>query len=355
MNRLETPNGKMPIYLDDIRFIDSIYRNTVLALANSVFDIETNGFIVDGCNVTINGSDLTISEGNIFVSGEYFEVDEHIFSNYVQGQKYFFEIVESQTSQRTFGDGISKNVHTIRNVIISLVDVNNENQTSLNAIEGKRYFDILTKYLLSTTFNASEVVKTDANKKLITESIKTAFNKNFGYNSGDIIPIRTSGSETAQSGLVKYDGEQTEQGIFIEVEKSALNKNFASKTETLAGSSGVVLSPSNLQQHGEWIDIVGLGNWVSNLKVRKLTNGYFHLKGYLEVDGVSSPSLPYAFANLPSICKSSEFTYLGVLMSDLDTGLFHNARLDITYPILGIQALIPLTIYHRFDVDIIFN
>jgi len=136
MNRLLTPDGKMPFYLDDIRFLDDIYRNALNALCLAIFEKETNGFIVNGCNSAIAGSNLTISAGVIFYDNEFFEVEANSFNDYVQGKNYFFEIVEDETSLRAFGDvGVEHKVHSLRYAIISEADLSNENQTTLNALE----------------------------------------------------------------------------------------------------------------------------------------------------------------------------------------------------------------------------
>lgn len=86
-------NGGMPIYLDDIKYLDSIYRETFKQLLQA-FNLPNNiSCIIKGCNVTETQNNYKISEGIIALNGEILMAPEQIVNKYnIQGQTYYWSI-----------------------------------------------------------------------------------------------------------------------------------------------------------------------------------------------------------------------------------------------------------------------
>ncbi len=110
MDRLLTFPGGQPLYLDDINFLDNIYRTGIEDILKSVAkDIDS---IVWGCE--INGN--TISDGVIWYQNELFFFEG---GQVIEQELYNFKITEQDTSPHIFADGNSHNVQRIRKAVIA--------------------------------------------------------------------------------------------------------------------------------------------------------------------------------------------------------------------------------------------
>lgn len=115
MNKLiTTNNGGFPFHLDDVRFLDDAYRDSINAILSQHSDgSAASSFIVSGIAISISGTVITASAGWIYISGEllYFPggtLDHGSFLNIYFG----LEVVDGES--RVFEDGSSNNVHQTR-------------------------------------------------------------------------------------------------------------------------------------------------------------------------------------------------------------------------------------------------
>ena len=70
MNRLLTPNGGMPLQLDDLRFLQDAYREGFKGLLHEFAKAQNGNIILSGCEVTDNGATRSLSEGFIMLDFE---------------------------------------------------------------------------------------------------------------------------------------------------------------------------------------------------------------------------------------------------------------------------------------------
>jgi len=113
MNKLlTTTSGQMPIYLDDFRFLDAIYRegieNIVKTYANN------QNCILYGCEITNVAGGVQVNNGAIWYQNEMFA----FVGGTLTGTGIpCFQIEEITQSPRIFGNGQTHNAHLIRRMI----------------------------------------------------------------------------------------------------------------------------------------------------------------------------------------------------------------------------------------------
>lgn len=77
MDKFLIYSGGMPLYLDDIAYLDNIYRNTFKELLQA-FNLPQNiSCILKGCNVIDNGNHYSVSEGIVVLNGEILYAPAH--------------------------------------------------------------------------------------------------------------------------------------------------------------------------------------------------------------------------------------------------------------------------------------
>ena len=115
MNKLiTTNNGGFPFQLDDIRFLDSGFRDAINNLFSNFSDgSNAQSFIVSGCQISISGSTISVTEGWLYLGSEvvHFPAASIDTSGY---SVFYFGIVTNDTESRVFEDGNSYDVHQTR-------------------------------------------------------------------------------------------------------------------------------------------------------------------------------------------------------------------------------------------------
>lgn len=93
MDKFLYNNGGMPIYLDDIKYLDNVYRETFKQLLQA-FNLPSNiSCIIKGCQVTETQTTYQINEGIISLNGELLYAPAQNVNKYnVQGQTYYWII-----------------------------------------------------------------------------------------------------------------------------------------------------------------------------------------------------------------------------------------------------------------------
>lgn len=250
MNILNTTfNGGEPIYLDDIRWNDTAYRNAM----NGILQAFGNNFIVQGCTPStpsfIPGT-TTITSGYIMLNGQLLQVDasSSLYNNY-----YSLVITYNPSGQDTYYTGTTHNVYQQNR------GVANSGSGSLN-IYGPRLNGIIL-----TTSNIG------SNSGQIP---------NNGSNLGNNLPIFTNGSgklitsslptgTTTVAGILKIanstditNGTNTTKAVTPAQLAGMFNFDSGSEWVTFGGSGGYTVNGSAnvnaLQVNGHWIVTVSL-------------------------------------------------------------------------------------------------
>jgi len=88
MNQLRTnTNGGFPFVLDDLRWMDSAYRDTFTSIFSYLKDaglgsgVPQTSFIISGCEIVHNAPNYDIAAGYIVRVGEIFKVEAHSISD----------------------------------------------------------------------------------------------------------------------------------------------------------------------------------------------------------------------------------------------------------------------------------
>lgn len=96
MKRFKTDyQGLLPIYLNDIRFVNDSLQEQIEAMLKSLTAISPN-FIISGCNITGTYNNGTLSSGYVVLSGKIYRVPSQTLSDYDPGNssQYQFYIQE---------------------------------------------------------------------------------------------------------------------------------------------------------------------------------------------------------------------------------------------------------------------
>lgn len=83
MNQFKTDiNGGLPVFLDDIRFMDAYNRDTFKGMASAFGLTKTDSYRLSGAVATITGTDVAVTAGYICLEGEVYPVAAHSLSGY---------------------------------------------------------------------------------------------------------------------------------------------------------------------------------------------------------------------------------------------------------------------------------
>lgn len=202
MNKFIYPAGKR------IRLSGKDNKIDIDALTEALVSIckglvSQQQYIIYGCELSDNNGSVpaVMTQGAIFFNNEIFQVDTKTFPNNTVAtlQNYYFVLSESFGGDRTTFDLINVQPWNFRKAELkavfdnSLTPVIYGNLTNIRTDITSLQNSLLSK---GTTFLPSQVVKTDPNSKLITESEKTAFNKDFGSSGTSTLVARDDHSHT---------------------------------------------------------------------------------------------------------------------------------------------------------------
>jgi hypothetical protein len=305
MNRLITENtGKMPFYLNDIRFLDAAYRSGFEALVKAFFP----DCILSGCNVTtVPDISITIAEGYVAIAGEiFYHPTETIAWIDDYQNNAAFVITETATEIRIFGDGTPHPVYLNR-----IVRVQN--------LGGEQGVFIGSPKLLEMIYNQIKL--------------------------------------TSPNGVCVTDAQNI---IRTEPRKQCFNKDFATVAEMLAGNTEKPINGNVLKKHGEYIAITSLGlfntGWSQGFpgtlssyipSFRIINNNFLHIVGNFKCETPNSElvfTLPIGYrpvyaSYFPVIKISGTPTVFGAVNTN---GTVYIIGSNNSNMVLAINALIPL-------------
>lgn len=209
-------NGRMPFVLNDLRFLDSIFREAIISFAKGLGN-EQN-YIITGIAINQTSGDYYNAIGGyIFYNDELLSVADTSIEIPI-GYKAVIRRVESYDAegQKLYGDGVVRSTYKlIQGEFIVVANSSND------------FFEL-------DTVRLSSIYKENFSEK-------SAFNKDFGITPGSVPPIGLHGLGYAGAyGIVMYDGP--DGGLGSIPIKSAFNQNFGS------GNSDVEKGSNNPNQ-----------------------------------------------------------------------------------------------------------
>lgn len=118
MNKLLFPNGGMPVFLDDLAFVQSAEFDAFKGIIRAVADAYSGNLILGGCVLTEpTSTTATLSEGWVMLGYEIYYVPGNTVSK-PAGPSYTGEIQPDvyldAAGNRTFGNGSSQNPWQVR-------------------------------------------------------------------------------------------------------------------------------------------------------------------------------------------------------------------------------------------------
>lgn len=114
MDRLITPNGGMPLELDDLVFIQNAFKGALKGILHEVSKQNAGNLILSGCEVTdLGGGNYSLSEGYVMLGYEVCYVPAVPSVNHVIAA-IVLDISYNSVGNDVFFDGISRDTYEIR-------------------------------------------------------------------------------------------------------------------------------------------------------------------------------------------------------------------------------------------------
>lgn len=110
MNKLIFPNGGVPLQGDDFRFMQDALRDATNAPMQGLGSLP---FIVYGCDFTINGSNMQVNEGYVFLENELCYVPSSTVP-YAPNLEIYLDISYSPQGLEIAANGQSINTYQLR-------------------------------------------------------------------------------------------------------------------------------------------------------------------------------------------------------------------------------------------------
>ena len=160
MNKILTQTGGQPVFLDDIDFSSQATRDAFKALCRALSLDDIGTCILQGCDVTISGTQYTWTEGYIAINGEIYKVDAGTINSSRRIPSWV--IKKNRTENRTFEDESNKPVWEVSYVTLSETFGSDEEHVFYIGV--KKYNDILRDKLFS--FEEIDIPATAPGQKL---------------------------------------------------------------------------------------------------------------------------------------------------------------------------------------------
>lgn len=144
MNKILTQTGGQPVFLEDIDFSSQATRDAFKALCRALSLDDIGTCILQGCDVTISGTQYTWTEGYIAIKGEIYKVDAGTINSM---RLPFWVVKKNKTENRTFEDESNKPVWEVSYITLSGTYESDEEYAPYIGV--KKYEDILRDKLFS--------------------------------------------------------------------------------------------------------------------------------------------------------------------------------------------------------------
>jgi hypothetical protein len=119
-----TDSASMPVKSGSLQFLQEAHQETTVAVVNAMLGYTpdpTKGYIIQGVNVTVVGSNYTITDGYIYFNGEIFKLNASSFT-LAGGQQVYATITNvpyPAADPVMFGDNVLRTVHLNRQMTFS--------------------------------------------------------------------------------------------------------------------------------------------------------------------------------------------------------------------------------------------
>jgi hypothetical protein len=122
MNKLVTPNGGMPLYGDDLGWIQEAVMGALKGSGELfAFAAQHSGnCIITGCDISFSGGEATITEGFVLLDYEVCHCPPHTVAvDALAASSLKLNVTFDSAGNKVFADAVSRDTYAIRRAIIS--------------------------------------------------------------------------------------------------------------------------------------------------------------------------------------------------------------------------------------------
>lgn len=149
MNQLLTPNGGMPLELDDLRFLQDAYKDGFKAMLFELAKQNNGNMVLGGIEVTPDGSGgFNTSEGYVMLDYEVFYVPAAIGLNFNIIVIELFVYYDTDGNE-IFSDSVSRDTYEVRQGRVYVPSNGNINPKNITVNDGNRLSNIITNNVIS--------------------------------------------------------------------------------------------------------------------------------------------------------------------------------------------------------------
>lgn len=218
-------SNAMPIKAGTLQFLQDAHREAIAGLVTNVIPtpLANTIYILSGCKNSTVAPIHTLSAGVLFYNGEIFNFDGATFT--LTGlQKAYARIETTQYLTNAdpvqFTDGVSRNVHNIRKIVIENTVTSSGLPEFINFINVGQWKDATNALSLAITTMQATDISLQNQITILSASLP----KNIGYISGLNLPV-TSGSLTVGGNIVSATGTASD-GILVTMSNAMPNINY---------------------------------------------------------------------------------------------------------------------------------
>ena len=237
-------SNAMPIKSGTLQFLQDAHKEAIAGLVTNVIPtpLANTIYILSGCKNSTVAPIHTLSAGVLYYNGEIFNFDGATFT--LTGlQKAYARIETTQYLTNAdpvqFTDGVSRNVHNIRKIVIENTVTSSGLPEFINFINVGQWKDATNALSLAITTMQATDISLQNQITILSASLP----KNIGYITGVNLPV-TSGSLTVGGNIVSATG--TASGILITMSNAMPNINYYVRTHI--ESQGVFSEDQQLAQ-----------------------------------------------------------------------------------------------------------
>jgi hypothetical protein len=130
--------GRMPVVLNDVRFLDSSYREVFETFLNLM---EANNTILYGCDVSNNGDGTySVTAGAVVINSEVYLCEAHSFPCTNINEAYFVVSVDyDPEGSKTFGDNSVRDTYQLNKIVAEQHAVQPLNSINVNSAKYEFY------------------------------------------------------------------------------------------------------------------------------------------------------------------------------------------------------------------------
>jgi hypothetical protein len=208
-----------------LQFLQDAHKEALAGLVTNVIPnpLANTSYILSGCKNSTTVPIHTLSAGVLFYNGEIFNFDGATFT--LTGlQKAYARIETTQYLTNAdpvqFTDGVSRNVHNVRKIVIENTTVSSGLPEFINFINVGQWKDATDALSLAVT----TLQATDVSLQNQINVLNASLPKNKGYISGLNLPV-TSGSLTVGGDITSATGTASD-GVLVTMSNAMPNIDY---------------------------------------------------------------------------------------------------------------------------------